>query len=405
MKIGIYGGSFNPPHLGHLAAAESAARYLELDRLMLIPAGIPPHKQLSADAPAPVHRLAMTRLMGAQIELDTLIPVEVSDMELTREGKSYTSDTLRLLHECYPDAELWLLMGTDMFLTFHLWHAPEEIVRHAGLCAFGRTERDGEEVFAPQRAFLGEKFPGCRIVTMTLPNLVEISSTELRAGMVSGESEKMLTPQVYGYILREHLYGTNLDLKHLTIPQLRPIALSYLKAKRCAHVLGTAATAVKLAEKYGADAHRAEVAGLLHDCTKKLSMAEQLALCERYGIALDELEKKALKLLHAKTGAALARDVFGVDDEIYNAILWHTTGKPNMTVLEKVIYLADFIEPTRDFPGVDTLRRTVWEDLDRGLLMGLEMTVEEMQEMGSPIHVNTLTARDYLRGKENEGKA
>ncbi|MCF2618454.1 nicotinate (nicotinamide) nucleotide adenylyltransferase [Oscillibacter valericigenes] len=405
MKIGIYGGSFNPPHLGHLAAAESAARYLELDRLMLIPAGIPPHKQLSADAPAPVHRLAMTRLMGAQIELDTLIPVEVSDMELTREGKSYTSDTLRLLHERYPDAELWLLMGTDMFLTFHLWHAPEEIVRHAGLCAFGRTERDGEEVFAPQRAFLGEKFPGCRIVTMTLPNLVEISSTELRAGMVSGESEKMLAPQVYGYILREHLYGTNLDLKHLTIPQLRPIALSYLKAKRCAHVLGTAATAVKLAEKYGADAHRAEVAGLLHDCTKKLSMAEQLALCERYGIVLDELEKKALKLLHAKTGAALARDVFGVDDEIYNAILWHTTGKPNMTVLEKVIYLADFIEPTRDFPGVDTLRRTVWEDLDRGLLMGLEMTVEEMQEMGSPIHVNTLTARDYLRGKENEGKA
>lgn len=405
MKIGIYGGSFNPPHLGHLAAAESAARYLELDRLMLIPAGIPPHKQLSADAPAPVHRLAMTRLMGAQIELDTLIPVEVSDMELTREGKSYTSDTLRLLHERYPDAELWLLMGTDMFLTFHLWHAPEEIVRHAGLCAFGRTERDGEEVFAPQRAFLGEKFPGCRIVTMTLPNLVEISSTELRAGMVSGESEKMLAPQVYGYILREHLYGTNLDLKHLTIPQLRPIALSYLKAKRCAHVLGMAATAVKLAEKYGADAHRAEVAGLLHDCTKKLSMAEQLALCERYGIVLDELEKKALKLLHAKTGAALARDVFGVDDEIYNAILWHTTGRPNMTALEKVIYLADFIEPTRDFPGVDTLRRTVWEDLDRGLLMGLEMTVEEMQKMGNPIHVNTLTARDYLRGKENEGKA
>ena len=405
MKIGIYGGSFNPPHLGHLAAAESAARYLELDRLMLIPAGIPPHKQLSADAPAPVHRLAMTRLMGAQIELDTLIPVEVSDMELTREGKSYTSDTLRLLHERYPDAELWLLMGTDMFLTFHLWHAPEEIVRHAGLCAFGRTERDGEEVFAPQRAFLGEKFPDCRIVTMTLPNLVEISSTELRTGMVSGESEKMLAPQVYGYILREHLYGTNLDLKHLTIPQLRPIALSYLKAKRCAHVLGTAATAVKLAEKYGADAHRAEVAGLLHDCTKKLSMAEQLALCERYGIVLDELEKKALKLLHAKTGAALARDVFGVDDEIYNAILWHTTGRPNMTALEKVIYLADFIEPTRDFPGVDTLRRTVWEDLDRGLLMGPEMTVEEMQKMGNPIHVNTLTARDYLRGKENEGKA
>ena len=78
---------------------------------------------------------------------------------------------------------------------------------------------------------------------------------------------------------------------------------------------------------------------------------------------------------------------------------------PDMTVLEKVIYLADFIEPTRDFPGVDALRRTVWEDLDRGLLMGLEMTVEEMKEMGNPIHVNTLAACDYLKGKTNEGKA
>ncbi len=405
MKIGIYGGSFNPPHLGHLAAAESAVYYLQLDRLFLIPAGIPPHKQFSADAPSGAHRLAMTRLMGGQIELDTGIPVEVSDMELTRAGKSYTADTVRLLYEQYPDAELWLLMGTDMFLTFHLWHAPEEIVRCAGLCAFGRAEKDGEEVFAPQRAFLGEKFPGCRIVTMTLANLVEVSSTELRAGMTDGMGERLLAPQVYGYILREHLYGTNLDLKHLTIRQLRPIALSYLKARRCGHVLGTAATAVKLAEKYGADVHRAEVAGLLHDCTKKLSMDEQLALCERYGIVLDELEKKALKLLHAKTGAALARDVFGVDDEVYNAILWHTTGKPDMTVLEKVIYLADFIEPTRDFPGVDTLREAVWQDLDRGLLMGLEMTVEEMEEMGNPIHVNTLRARDYLKGKANEGKA
>ncbi len=405
MKIGIYGGSFNPPHLGHLAAAESAVYYLQLDRLFLIPAGIPPHKQFSADAPSGAHRLAMTRLMGGQIELDTGIPVEVSDMELTRAGKSYTADTVRLLYEQYPDAELWLLMGTDMFLTFHLWHAPEEIVRCAGLCAFGRAEKDGEEVFAPQRAFLGEKFPGCRIVTMTLANLVEVSSTELRAGMTDGMGERLLAPQVYGYILREHLYGTNLDLKHLTIRQLRPIALSYLKVRRCGHVLGTAATAVKLAEKYGADVHRAEVAGLLHDCTKKLSMDEQLALCERYGIVLDELEKKALKLLHAKTGAALARDVFGVDDEVYNAILWHTTGKPDMTVLEKVIYLADFIEPTRDFPGVDTLREAVWQDLDRGLLMGLEMTVEEMEEMGNPIHVNTLRARDYLKGKANEGKA
>ena len=304
----------------------------------------------------------------------------------------------------FSNDELLLFMGTDMFFSFEGWRAPEEIAELAKIVAFYRNESDTAAAFAAQAERLRARFGGS-FEALALDRVIEVSSTELRAGMASGASEAMLEPQVYGYILREHLYGTNLDLKRLTVQQLRPIALSYLKAKRCAHVLGTAATAVKLAEKYGADVHRAEVAGLLHDCTKKLSMPEQLALCEKYGIALDELEKKALKLLHAKTGAALARDVFGVDDEIYNAILWHTTGKPDMTVLEKVIYLADFIEPTRDFPGVDALRRTVWEDLDRGLLMGLEMTVEEMEEMGNPIHVNTLAARDYLKGKTNEGKA
>ena len=402
MKIGIYGGSFNPPHLGHMAAAESAAKYLKLDMLLLIPAGIPPHKALSADDPGKAHRLAMTRLMGEQIGQDTGIRVEVSDMEITREGKSYTADTLRALRAQYPDDELWLLMGTDMFLTFQYWYRPEEILRYAGSCAFGRTETDGEELFAPQRALLAGQFPGSRIVTMTLPNLVDVSSTELRTRIPRGKTDGLLAPAVLGYILRKHLYGTNLDLKRLSITELRPIALSYLKAKRIPHVLGTEKTAAALAEKYGADTRKARVAALLHDSTKRLSMDEQLALCEYYHIELDAMERTTLKLLHAKTGAALARSVFGVDDEIYNAILWHTTGKPGMTLLEKVIYLADFIEPSRDFDGVDALRSVVWEDLDKGLAMGLSMTVEEMTGMGAPIHRNTLEALDDLRGHIHE---
>ncbi len=402
MKIGIYGGSFNPPHLGHMAAAESAAKYLGLDELLLIPAGIPPHKALSADDPGKLHRLAMTRLIGEQIGQDTGIRVEVSDMEIAREGKSYTADTLRELRAKHPGDELWLLMGTDMFLTFQYWYRPEEIVRYAGICAFGRTEADGEALFAPQREFLGKKFPGSRIVTMTLPNLVDVSSTTLRERIPKGETEGLLAPAVLGYIYRKHLYGTNLDLKRLTVEELRPIALSYLKPKRIPHVLGTEKTAAALAEKYGADIHKSRVAALLHDSTKRLSMEEQLAMCEHYRIALDTLERKALKLLHAKTGAALARDVYGVDDDVYNAILWHTTGKPDMTLLEKVIYLADFIEPSRDFDGVDALRAAVWEDLDKGLEMGLAMTVEEMTEMGNPVHRNTLEALDYLRGHTHE---
>ena len=405
MKIGIYGGSFNPPHLGHQHAAAEAVEKLGLDKLLLIPAGIPPHKVMEEGSPSNAHRLAMTRLMGERIALETGAAVETLDLEMARGGKSYTVDTLRTLRAAYPDDELILLMGTDMFFSFAHWYRSEEIAQMAKIAAFFRHCSDSAAGFAAQAEKLEETFGGRGFETLALDRVIEVSSTELRAGMLDGASEKMLDAQVYGYILREHLYGTNLDLKRLTIKQLRPIALSYLKAKRVGHVLGTAETAVKLAKKYGADPHKAEIAGLLHDCTKKLSMEEQLALCEKYHIALDELERQALKLLHAKTGAALARDVFGVDDEIYNAILWHTTGKPDMTVLEKVIYLADFIEPTRDFPGVDALRKVVWEDIDCGLLMGLEMTVEEMKEMGNPIHVNTLAARDDVKGKIDERKA
>jgi nicotinate-nucleotide adenylyltransferase len=403
MRLGVYGGSYNPPHLGHLCAAAAAAQYLPLDRLLLVPAGIPPHKQLSEGAPDASKRAEMTGYMAEQAALMTGIPVEVSRMEIERAGKSYTVDTLRELHEEYPDAELWLLMGTDMFLSFQNWRSPDEILSYAGLCAFGRSESDTEELFSVQREYLVGRWPDARITTMVLPNLVEISSTELRNALPGGEGAKYLLPQVYGYILREQLYGTKTDLKHLSLETLRCVALSYLKAKRVPHVLGVESEAVRLAEKYGADVEKARFAALLHDSTKKLGMDEQLALCKHYGIELDELEQRSLKLLHAKTGAALARDVFGADAEICSAILWHTTGRADMTVLEKVVYLADYIEPSRDFDGVDLLRAAVYRDLDEGLELGLRMSIEELTERGEQVHHDTKDAYAFIKERLHGG--
>ena len=397
MRLGIYGGSYNPPHLGHLHAAVAAAQYLHLDRLLFIPAGLPPHKMLAEGSPLPEQRAEMTEFLAQEAALATGIPAEISRVELERTGKSYTADTLRELREIYPDAELWLLMGTDMFLTFQDWYKPEEILACTGLCAFGRSEKDTEELFDVQRTYLSQRFPNARIATMVLPNLVEISSTELRAALPKGDGNKFLSPQVYGYILREHLYGTALDLKRLKTDELRPIALSYLKAKRVRHVLGVEQEALRLADRYGADREKARVAALLHDCTKKLDLEQQLSLCGSYGIELDELERRALKLLHAKTGAAIARSVFGADEDICSAILWHTTGRANMTLLEKVIYLADYIEPSRDFEGVEPLRAAVYESLDKGLELGLRMSIEELEANGNPVHHNTQEAYDYIR--------
>ena len=396
MKIGIYGGTFNPPHLGHLTAARAVFELLNLDQLLLVPAGMPPHKELPAGSPTPEQRLEMTRLAGEQLGLGDR--VRTLDIEVYRQGKSFTADTLAQLKTQHPEDELWLLMGTDMFLTLQAWHEPGKILSLAGIAAFDRTEEDTEELFSAQREYLYQTYPQARLFTLTIPGVIDVSSTELREKLAKGEGASLLAPAVYGYILREGLYNTGADLKHLSLSQLRPVALSYLKHKRIPHVLGTEQEAIRLAERYGADVEKARRAALLHDCTKKLDMEEQLALCRRYGIQLDELEQKALKLLHSKTGAAIARDVFGVDDDIYSAIWYHTTGHAGMTKLEKIIYLADYIEPSRDFPGVDKLRKVCYEDLDRGLLMGLEMTIEEMTSMGNPVHHATIEARDALKG-------
>ena len=395
MKIGIYGGTYNPPHLGHLVAAQTAMEALELDQLLLIPAAIPPHKTLPEGTPAVQERVEMVSKMADAMGKGDR--VQVSDIELKREGKSYTVDTLQEIHDQYPDAELWLLMGTDMFLTLQNWYQPERILQLAGICAFGRTEQDGEELFAIQRDYLAKTFEGARIMTITLPGLVDVSSTQLREMLEKGEGGKYLLPAVYGHILMNGLYGTHADLKHLDLPELRACSYSMVRQKRVPHIMGTEEEAVRLAKRWGVDETLACRAAILHDCTKYLELEPQLALCAKYGVELDELEQKAVKLLHSKTGACIAKWVFGEPDEVYDAIFWHTTAKEDMTTLEKILYMADYIEPNRDFDGVERLRALAYQDLDKALLLGVETTVQEMVDRKLPIHTKTLLAQQWLR--------
>ena len=163
-----------------------------------------------------------------------------------------------------------------------------------------------------------------------------------------------------------------------------------------AAVMGVEEEAVKLAKFWGADPELARHAAILHDCTKYLGLEDQLHLCEKYGIELDSLERQAVKLLHSKTGACIAKYVFGEPDEVYEAIFWHTTGKADMTLLDKVLYMADYIEPNRDFDGVEELRKLAYTDLDQAMLLGVDSTIREMEERGYLIHTNTREARQWL---------
>ena len=379
-----------------MAAARQAAEALKLDKLLLIPTRVPPHKALTEDVAGPEHRLEMTRFAVQALNLDGV--AEASDLELRREGKSYTLDTLREIRALYPKGELFLLLGTDMFLTFHQWRHPEEIAKLCTLCAFHRSALDSAGDFASQKRRLERKF-GAHVKFVDLQEVVDISSTRLRQMLPAGQGREFLAPAVYGCILREGLYGTNADLRRLSLEDLRCVALSMLDPRRIPHVLGTEETAAALALRWGADEESARRAALLHDCTKKFDKELQLALCCQYGIEPDAAERREGKLLHAITGAAVAYADFGVSGEVRDAIRWHTTGKADMTLLEKIIYLADYIEPTRDFCDLTELRRLAFEDLDGALLLGFTMAVEDLAKKGMPVHPNSVLARDYLKGK------
>ncbi|HWS42523.1 MAG TPA: HD domain-containing protein, partial [Pseudoflavonifractor sp.] len=318
MRIGVYGGTFNPPHLGHMTSARAAIGALGLEKLLFIPAAAPPHKVLPEGSAGPLERLDMAALMadGLDAEPGQRCAVRADDVELRRAGKSYTADTLAELRALHPEDELWLLMGSDMFLSLQSWREPERITALAGIAAFAREEGDSLAVMERQAVRLQEDF-GARVALVPLPKVTQLSSTELRAALAEGEGGENLWTQVYGYILLRGLYRVGKDLRALCDQDLRSASYSMIQAKRVPHIQGTEAAAAALAERWGADVEKARRAAILHDCTKYLRAEEQLALCAHWGEELDELERSAVKLLHSKTGAWIARETFGVDDEIF----------------------------------------------------------------------------------------
>ena len=216
MKIGIYGGTFNPPHLGHMAAGQAAMAVLGLDKLFFIPAALPPHKELPTGGAGAEHRLAMTALMADALgeSIGRRGDVETLDIELRRTGKSYTADTLEELHARFPADELWLLVGADMFLTIQNWYEPERIMALAGIAAFARTETDSGELLRVQADYLTKTYQA-RVQLVELPKITDLSSTQMRELLEEGQGGDRLWPPVYGYILRNGLYGERRDLKRL----------------------------------------------------------------------------------------------------------------------------------------------------------------------------------------------
>ena len=388
-RIGIYGGTFNPPHVGHIQAAKQAVSTLGLTKLLMIPAYAPPHKAvLPSNSPRARQRLEMLRIAAADCP-----QIEVSDLELKREGISYTWETLETVKKLYPGAELVLLMGTDMFLTFDTWKNPEKILGEATLGVFYRGDKGEKAAALKQKEALEAQ--GAKVI-LVHNDVIVISSTQMRRLLAFRCAGEFLPAGVLDYIREYNLYDTRTNWKNLPMDRLEQVVVSLLNPNRVRHVLGCRDTAVALAKRWGADVTDAARAGILHDITKAIDGPLQLTLCDAYGKLLDDFSKRYPRTLHALTGSMVAQRIFGENPAVVSAIESHTTGKANMTLLEKIIYVADYMEPNRDFPGVEKLRELAFTDLDGALKLGLEMTLEHLKAQGAEVSPASRSALDWL---------
>lgn len=365
MKIGVFGGTFNPPHNGHIRLAKAAADELKLDKLLVIPSCIPPHK-IAAKLADGQERLEMCRLaFGCDPRF------EVSPMELERGSRSYTVETLRELKALYPDSELYFIVGSDMLESFDKWYLWQEILLLSVLCAASR-----EEGYSPDLSRFGKLAERIKIITL---DPLEVSSTQIRnsAGEVSPE---LLDPKVAAYIREHGLYDDGLD-------RYRELLRGKLNPRRLFHSECVSECAGVLAERYGASVEKARLAGLLHDVMKNAPANEQLALMPD----ITPLELLNSKVWHQISGEAFLRqNGIVTDEEILGAVRWHTTGKAGMTLLEKIIYVADFISADRDYKDVEVVRRLAYISLEHAILYTSRYTVNKMVSQDLLLHPATV---------------
>lgn len=382
MKVGILGGTLDPVHNGHIGIALAAMDALALDRVLLLPAGDPPHKKRRTDK--------WVRMRMAALAAGGHPGLVASDMEIRRMGTTYTVDTLTLLSVEQPDVEWVYIVGADTLNKLDTW---KEFARVSRLCTFAAVARPGcDEALTELRAKALSECYGTRVVILPVSG-PKISSTQVRRRVAEGLPIDDIVPSsVADYIRQNGLY-----LCDYSEAQILELLRGHLTYRRFTHTLGVADTAQRLAPICGVDPMRARLAGLLHDCAKSMPLDQMRALVTAHMPDLDKEELDTRAILHAPAGMVVAHDAFGVrDPQILSAIRKHTVGDGEMSAMDALIYVADFIEPGReDFPGLERARKAAEKDVWQAMHICAELTAKHLKERGQSIHPRTLRLLEH----------
>lgn len=379
MKICIYSGTFNPVHKAHIELVEGVLDEFEFDKIIIIPNNIPPHKN-GEDIASAEHRINMLRLAFNDPR------VEISDLEIARGGTSYSYDTVCAIKEKYGiEEKISFLLGTDAIMGLRSWYRFEDFTEEVDFIVAQR-----ENDFNPITILVNLNIDGLTCVLSKVP-FKDISSTELREKIRQNERIADLTSsKVAEYIKEQNLYK---NYNYYEIVEI----LEKEFQNELKHSEAVADLAEKLAKKFGVDETKARIAGLLHDCAKYLGKDHIKQTVIEKNIPVFDHEMQAPRTLHAPLGAFIAKDYFNIEDEdILNAIRYHTVGRCNMSLLEKIIFISDKIEPvTREKEFIQKIEPYLEKGLDEAICKYFELLMQKLQSEGVEITNYTKEVFEY----------
>ena len=386
----LYGGTFNPIHRGHIGICRTVHEKFPDGEIILMPTAIPPHKE-NRDVIDGQHRYAMCKIAATGLPY-----IRVSDYELGLGGKSYTIETLCYLKAKFPNRPLYLLVGTDMFLTFREWRSWQKIGELAILLVASREDNDTESLRQMQLSLTTDG-----VSSILLQNNADVvASTDIRQELKAEGKSDALPQEVQQYILEHELYGTRWNDNCLEY--LRKIAKSMTTDDRFFHTIAVEQEAAKLAVQYGADPQKAAACGILHDVCKNMPFDLMLQLVADSGIITDIPFKCQPQLLHGYAGSVYMQSKLKIDDEdMIAAVRYHTTARAGMSKLEKIIYLADLTSADRTYPDVQILRDITSRSLEEGMRYSLRYIVCRLVKDGNYLCKDTAAAYNHYFGYTN----
>lgn len=373
-KIGILGGSFNPIHLGHLQIAEDCIVEFGLEKVIFVPNSNPPHREIKGISYSDRYKIIEKSIKGNK-------NFEISDCEKDDTKKHFSFNTVSE-NFIFKNCKTYFIMGDDEFLNIEKWYNWEEFLKICGVIVFLRN-KNYQYIINEKKEIL-EKYD----IKIFNNSIISISSTDIRKRLSENKSIK--------YLVKENALN-DIEFSYLDIEKIKLDLKSKLSESRYNHSLRVADYCEKLAKIYGEDEKKSYVAGLVHDCAKGL---EDFYLKNIVNSDILKNSERDFYLLHSIIGKEVAKDIYRINDKnILNAIEYHTTARPNMSLIEKIVFISDKIEPNRDYENVENLRKLADKDIDLAIIEFLEDSFEFRKSRKEVAHELSYEAYYYLKNE------